>query len=216
MCKGILALSNVWVSPNTVFAQHYEHQSNPFREHASASRSKEVVSHRLLRRHAPRVLWRGLEDSVTSSGPHLPFLLPRLQDTCCTIRVAISTRCVACIRTVFAELQNRGNIATAVAIVGSAPHCDDRAVEHFFEALHYKLMSSAYEAEIVLVIEALDDVGTEEESSTTWRKTPAVDLIWIRPEKVTHSAFVWNFLLAVKQSDLVDAVDEGRKAAVNA
>jgi hypothetical protein len=77
-------------------------------------------------------------------------------------------------------------------------------------------MSSADEAEIVLVIEAFDDVGTEEESSTTWRKTPAVDLIWIRPEKVTHSAFVWNFLLAVKQSDLVDAVDEGRKAAVNA
>lgn len=77
-------------------------------------------------------------------------------------------------------------------------------------------MSSADETEVVFVIEAFDNVGTEKESSTTRRKTPAVDLVWIRPEKVAHRAFMWDFLLAVKQSDLVDAIDEGRKAAVNA
>jgi hypothetical protein len=77
-------------------------------------------------------------------------------------------------------------------------------------------MGSANEAEIVLVIKAFDNVGAEEESSTAWRKAPAVDLVWVRPEKITHGTFVWDFLLAVKQSNLVDTVDKRRKTTVNA
>ena len=180
------------------------------------AKSKEVFCNGLLRRHASRILRRGLEDSVSPSRSHLPFLLSRLKNTRHAVRIAVPTRSIACIRTVFAELQDCGNIAAAVTIVGSAPHCDDGTVKHFFETFHDQLMGSADEAEIVLVVETFDNVGAEEESSTSRRKAPAVDLVWIGPEKITHSAFMWDLLLAVKQPNLVDTVDKRRKIAVNA
>lgn len=57
------------------------------------------------------------------------------------------------------------------------------------------------------MVEAFDNVGAEEETSTTGRETPAVDFVGVGPEKITHGAFMRDFLFAVKEPDFVDCVD---------
>ena len=68
-------------------------------------------------------------------------------------------------------------------------------------------MCSGDEAQIVLVVEVFNYVGAEEETSTAGGEAPAVNVVWIGPEKIAHGAFVGHFLLAVDESDFVDAVD---------
>mgnify|MGYP004502308625 CR=1 FL=1 len=68
-------------------------------------------------------------------------------------------------------------------------------------------MGSCNQAQIVLVVEALDNVCAEEEACAARGQTPAVDLVGVGPEEVAHGAFVGDFLLAVEQADLVNAVD---------
>lgn len=77
-------------------------------------------------------------------------------------------------------------------------------------------MRSRYEREVVLVVEALDNVGTEEKSGASRRESPTVYLIGIGPQQVAHGAFMRHLLLAVEQPDLVYRVDERAKAAVYA
>ena len=57
------------------------------------------------------------------------------------------------------------------------------------------------------MVEVLDDVGAEEETGAAGGEAPAVDVVWIGPEEIAHGAFVGYFLLAVDESDFVDAVD---------
>lgn len=66
------------------------------------------------------------------------------------------------------------------------------------------------------MVEALDDVGAEEEARAARREAPAVDLVRVAPQQVAHGAFVGHFLFAVEEPDLVDAVDERRQATVHA
>ena len=66
------------------------------------------------------------------------------------------------------HFKHTGQVPAPVAVVRRTPYCDDGAVEHLLEAFHHKLMGSADKAEVVLVVEAFDNVGTEEESSASW------------------------------------------------
>ena len=69
-------------------------------------------------------------------------------------------------------------------------------------------MRARNQTKVVLVIEALDDIRAKQEPGSSRRQAPAVNLVWIGPQKVAHGAFVGHFLLAVQQADFVDAVDE--------
>jgi hypothetical protein len=77
-------------------------------------------------------------------------------------------------------------------------------------------MSSRNQRQVILVIEALDNIRAEQETSATRTQSPSVDLIGIGPEKVAHGTFMRYFLFAVEQADFVDCVDEGGEAAVDA
>ena len=68
-------------------------------------------------------------------------------------------------------------------------------------------MRAADEGEVVLVVEALDYIRSEEESCAAGGQAPAVDFVRVRPEEVAHGAFVGDFLFAVQEADFVDAVD---------
>ena len=61
-----------------------------------------------------------------------------------------------------------------------------------------------------------DDISAEEEARAAGGEAPAFDLVRVGPEEVAHGAFVWDFLLAVDEADLVDSVNEGGKAAMDA
>lgn len=156
------------------------------------SRSQEVVCNRLLARHTSRILWRGLEHPVPPARANLllssPLAPPGVPITATTIASIL----------VFAQFEDSRNIPTSIAVVRCGPHRHNGAIEHLLEAFHDQLMRSADEAEVVLVIEALDNIGAEQEACTAGRQAPAVDFIRVGPEEIAHCAFVWDFLFAVQ------------------
>ena len=70
---------------------------------------------------------------------------------------------------VLVQLQHRGDVATAVAVVRRAPDGDDGLVEHELEALHRELVGAGDKVDGVVVREDLRDVRAEEEAGTSWR-----------------------------------------------
>lgn len=63
-----------------------------------------------------------------------------------------------------------------VTIVGCTPHGHNPTIKHKLVALHHKLMSTGYKFKIVDVSKLLDDIASEEESCSSWRDAPAVDV----------------------------------------
>jgi hypothetical protein len=72
------------------------------------------------------------------------------------------------------ENEYRGNIIAPVAIIGCRPHSNQLFVEHFLIPFHDKLMSSTYKWDVVDVVEAFDNIATEEVAGTAGTKDPAV------------------------------------------
>jgi len=182
---------------------------------------QEIFAHRLFRRHAPRALRRGFKDSIPPAGcgevPVLPagagsvlsaYGLP-------SALVAVGACDAAAVAAVFAELEDGGYVATAVAVIGRGPDGHDGLVEHLFVAFHDKLVGARDEGEVVVVVEVADNVGAEEESCTARREAPAFDLVWVGPEEIAHGAFVGDFLFAVYQTDLVDRFNQWGEPAVD-
>ena len=169
---------------------------------------QKVVSNRLLRRHALVILRRRLEDAIPPARRR-PLLLgqghgfeprrhrPTISSTPTPTRIPITPRHDPTITRVLAQLQNSRHVAAAIAVVWRRPHRHDARVEHLLEALHDELVRARHEREVVVVVEALHDVGAEEEAGAARGEAPAVDLVRVAPEKVAHGAFVGHFLLAV-------------------
>jgi hypothetical protein len=66
------------------------------------------------------------------------------------------------------------------------------------------------------MIEGLGDVLTESKSSSPWRDTPAMPIIWVRPKQITHWSFVRHLHLPIDLSDLLKSVKVGRKSSMKA
>ena len=95
--------------------------------------------------------------------------------------------------------------STPVAVVGRGPHCHQLVIEHGLVAIHDQLVRSADEADLVGLVEAAADVATEKVASATRAEAPALDVLWVRPQQVTHAAIVGHLLLAVDGPDLQQA-----------
>lgn len=98
---------------------------------------QEIIRHRLLRRHAPKILRRRLKNPIPPAGA-FPPAHARRNPADLTIRPLhhpAGTR-------ILAQLQDGGDIAAAIAIVGRAPHGHDTAIEHLLEALHDQLVGA--------------------------------------------------------------------------
>ena len=53
-------------------------------------------------------------------------------------------------------------------------------------------------------------------SSASGRDSPTTSVVRVRPEKITHGAFVWHFLKSVQRSDVVKGVYAWRQATMQA
>jgi hypothetical protein len=110
-----------------------------------------------------------------------------------------------------------GRLVTAsVAVVWSRKHCDDVSVVRPVVTVHYQLVGSSDQLEVVGVVELFTNVLAKRIACTSWRNTPSTSVVWVRPEKITDWAFVGNFHDTIKLLDLVKSVDTWRKTTMQA
>ena len=81
-------------------------------------------------------------------------------------------------------------------------------------SIHHKLVSSCHKLQTIRVVEILRDVLTESETSSSWRDAPTMPVIWVRPQKITHRAFVRHFNLPINLPYLVKSVKIWRQPSV--
>ena len=81
--------------------------------------------------------------------------------------------------------------------------------ENLLITFHHKLMSSAYQINIVLVVEFLYYVATKEITCPSWTYTPACNFIRVAPHKIAHRTIMWYLLLPVDCSDLIQSANRG-------
>ena len=116
-----------------------------------------------------------------------------------------------------AHVQDRCHVTASVAIVRSRPHRDQVLVsEPVLESVHHELVSSCDERNVVDVVELRRDLGAEEPSSSSWGHCPGVNVFRIRPHEVAERSFVGDLHSSVDESDLVDGLDFGGEASVDA
>ena len=75
-------------------------------------------------------------------------------------------------------------------------------------------MSSCNKLQIIRVVEILRDVLTESEASSSWRDAPTMPVIGVRPQKITHRAFMRHFNLPIDLPYLVKSVKIWRQPSV--
>jgi len=104
---------------------------------------------------------------------------------------------------VLVNLHDTGFVSTAVAVVRGWENCYNMFIMTPVEAVHYKLMGTWYQLKIIDMIELLRYILTEGIAGSSWRNTPPSAVIGIWPKKITHGAFMRDFLHTVKLSYLV-------------
>ena len=62
-------------------------------------------------------------------------------------------------------------------------------------SLHDELMGAADEVDIVGMVELAHHIGAEEETGTTGTDAPALRVLRVRPQQITHWTVVGHFLL---------------------
>ena len=117
---------------------------------------------------------------------------------------------------VFVKLHNSGLVATAVAVVGRGEDGHDVLLVAPVVAFHDELMSAGDEVEAVVVIELLRNVLPESVAGSSRGGTPAGPVVGVGPEEVAHGAFVGHLLDSVELAYVVESINGGRKAAVEA
>jgi hypothetical protein len=75
-------------------------------------------------------------------------------------------------------------------------------VEHPLVAIHHQLVRPAYQADLVVAAEVAAHVATKQVAGTTRGEAPALYVLRVAPEQVTHGAVVRHLLLAVYGADL--------------
>ncbi|KAB8364839.1 hypothetical protein FH972_024702 [Carpinus fangiana] len=114
------------------------------------------------------------------------------------------------------NLHDGGLVAAAVAVVRRGEDGDDIPILAPVVALHDQLMCARDEREAVVVVEGLGNVLAKGVAGTSGRDAPAAAVVGVAPQQVTHGAFVGHFLYAVEGADVVEGVNAGAEAAVEA
>lgn len=77
-------------------------------------------------------------------------------------------------------------------------------------------MGSSHQRQAVVVVEGLGDILAKSVTRTSRRDAPSAPVIRVGPEQVAHGTLVRHLLYAVERPDVVERVDAGREAAVQA
>lgn len=137
---------------------------------------------------------------------------------------------IQCILEMLINLHDGSLVTAPVAVVGSCnqlaltayprppehtrKYSNDIAVLRPVVALHNQLMCSRNERDSIVVVEGFGDVLSEGVARTTGRDAPSAAVIGVRPEEITHWAFVRDLLDPVKSTNVVQGVYAGRKSSV--
>lgn len=176
---------------------------------------QEIISNRFLRRHPSRILRRRLEHPIASARTN-KVQMDRAQNAITPAVVAIIPCHSPAAARVLAQLQDRGNVPAAVAVVRRGPDSHDAAIEHLLVALHDELVGARDQGQVVFVVELPHDVAAKQEASAARAQAPAFDFVRIRPQQIAHGALVWHFLFSVDEPDLVYTVYHRGEAAMHA
>lgn len=115
------------------------------------------------------------------------------------------------------QLEDGGDVAAPVAVVGSRPHSDQVLVrEHELVSLLHKLMGTADEVELVDVHELVRHLVAEEPASTTRADLEGLNVVGIRPHQVAEGSLVGDLLVPGDDTDLVESLHVGGEASVDA
>ena len=115
------------------------------------------------------------------------------------------------------ELQNGGDISTAITIVWCGPDRQDRLVKVPLVSFHHQLMGPTDQLNVVVLVEFLRHVRAEQVAGPARTDAPSVaGVLRVRPQEITHRAVVRHFLFPVDHADLVEGLDGGGEAAVDA
>jgi len=140
---------------------------------------------------------------------------------------------------VLAEVHDGGDVAAAVAVVGSAPYCDDGFIfevplccgiwsargvcdvqwvsgEIHLVALVDQLVSTRNELEAIDMVELRCDLISKQPPCTTRRDSPGANVLWVAPDEIAKGAFVGDLLSASNDTDLVNGADFRTEPTVDA
>lgn len=148
-------------------------EANPGKKHhhRGKGKSQKVIRHRLLRWHAARVLRSSLKHAIPAGRAALEAISRFHHDAAAATIAAADIPVTPGEDTgpgvILGKFEDGCDISAAITVVGRGPDGDDGRVEHLLETFHDKLMSTGNQAEVVAVVEHLDDVCTEEEPGAT-------------------------------------------------
>jgi len=117
---------------------------------------------------------------------------------------------------VLVNLHDRSLITASVAVVRCREDSHNVPVLRPVVALHNQLVSAGNQRQAVVVVECLRNILSERVPRTSRRYAPTTPVIWVRPEKITHGAFMGHLLYSVESSDVVEGVDAGGQTPVEA
>ena len=124
------------------------------------------------------------------------------------------------------KVHDGGDVAAAVAVVGSTPDGDDgfvfkvplyaalalaepiqnRSLAYLIAFIN-ELMSTGNKLEAVDVVELCSDLVAEQPSSTTWRYSPSSNVLRVAPDQIAEGAFVRDLLSSSNDAYLVKRAD---------
>lgn len=114
------------------------------------------------------------------------------------------------------QLHDGRLVAAAVAVVGRREDGHHVVVVAPVEALHHQLVGASDQCQAVGVVEGLADVVAKGVAGAARTDAPAAAVVRVGPEQIAHGAFVGHLLQAVQGANVVQGVDGGREAAVQA
>ena len=116
----------------------------------------------------------------------------------------------------FIDLHYASLISATVAVVRCGENCNNGFFVIPIEAVHHQLMSSGNQFQVVSMIEVLRYVLSKCEPGSSRRYSPAVPVVRIRPKQIAHWSFVRHLDLPVNCPDLVECIQIGREASMQA
>ena len=125
-----------------------------------------------------------------------------------TARVLRSVEDLKVALQVLVDVEDGGDVATAVAVVRCGPNRHQvRVFEPVLKAIHDELVSPGHQLQVINVVELRCDLGAEKPAGTSGRDRPSVDVLWVRPHQVTEGSLVGHFHPAVNQAHLIESLD---------
>ena len=116
-----------------------------------------------------------------------------------------------------ADLEHARHVPAPIAVIWRAPDRAQPVVVEDLIALLAKLVRAENMRHVVHIEELLHDLGAKSIPRAPGRQGELVSFrIRIAPHQVGHGSLVWDLAEAIDDFDLVDAVDAGAQAAVDA